>query len=273
MSQRTQPPFPIEIVEYILEKLTAEELSPVLRANSLLYAIAVRVLYRNVSDLPIRRTVPCLRTLGSGTTSATLVHNLNIDWTYCTPTGNLFRLLNCALQQLTALRHLSLEFSPHENQFSLAWLFDGCTFRLRTLATSIRCDFALAQFLETQPRIQELCLRGFQTNSPFILTPSALPELTSFRAVHAGAPVLSQVLRGRPVEGVSLSLFSEDGLAPLDTLTLSSRPIKRLTVMSLDHTSPCALLDEVAMRTPGLEALHIVILVAQFDRVRQFSSN
>ena len=69
------------------------------------------------------------------------------------------------------------------------------------------------------------------------------------------------------MESVSLSLFMEDGFAPLDTLRLSKREIKRLTIMSLDTTPPTVLIPEVAVRAPNLEALHIVVLMARYDEV------
>ncbi|GBE85675.1 hypothetical protein SCP_0801970 [Sparassis crispa] len=204
-------------------------------------------------------------TLATNQENAALVRKLSIDWTHHRVLGNLFRLLRHALEQLTSLHTLSVELSPDDNHFNLAWIFPERTFSLRTLSTSVRCDAPLARFLETQPRISELSLRGFQTSQPFNLNPSALPMLTSFRVVHAGTPVLSVVLKDRPIEGVSLSLFPDDGFLPLDTLRLPSRPIKRLTIMSLDSTPPNVLIPEVSVRLPRLEALHVVVLMAQYD--------
>ena len=95
-----------------------------------------------------------------------------------------------------------------------------------------------------------------------------MPHLRSFRTVHAGPSIISSVVRGRPVEGVSFSMFTEDGCLPLDSLLLSACPIKRLTIMSLDQTlAPNVLLPEIARRLPQLEALHVVVLMAVFDTV------
>jgi len=265
MLNKLRSVFPVEILEMIIQQLPQDGIPPVLRVNSLFNAIAVRILYHAIPDLPAARSVACLRTLASNVTNAGYVHRLSIDWSGRQVIGNLLRLLQRALKQLKSLQHLSLELSPHDNQFSLAWVFVDVPFSLRTLATSARCDTLLASFLETQPLLHELCLRGFQTTSPFVLSHSALPRLTSFRTIHAGVPVLSQVMRGRPIEAVSVSLFAEDGFAPLDTLRLSSIPLKRLTIMSLVEAQPHKLLYEIAERMPQLEALHVVVLLAHYN--------
>ncbi|OBZ72822.1 hypothetical protein A0H81_07048 [Grifola frondosa] len=257
--------FPVEILDYIFQELDHSHLTALLRVSSFFHAIAARILYRVIPELSLARCVRCLKTICANPRIALLVHKLSVNWTECIGVGNLFRLLHRALGRLTFLRHLSVELSQHDNHFSLGWMLSSCRAPLQTLGTSIRCDESLAEFLNGQSCLTELSLRGFQTRQPFILSPTAMPKLTSFRAVHAGSPVLSEVIRGRPVEGVSLSLFMEDGYKPLDTLMLSSRPIKRLTIMSLDNTPPNVLLPEVARRLPELEALHIVVLMAQYD--------
>lgn len=249
-------------------------LPAVLRVNKLLYALGLRVLYRTITDLSSIRAVRFLRSLDRGSKinlgrkPCAYVHTLHLEFPLVRATSNLLRLCKRVLNSMTSLQDLSLEFSLHDNYYPICWFLEGCTFQLRSLALSLRCDQQLANFLETQHDLRELCLRGFQTTSPFVLTSSALPKLASFRAVHAGTPVLEAVIKDRTIDSVSLSLFTEDGFAPLDTLRLSKRDIKRLTIMSLDNTPPCTLITEVAERAPNLEALHIVVLMARFDKVR-----
>lgn len=259
--------FPVEIQDLIFQELEMGELPPVLRVNSHFNSIGTRILYRIIPELPMNRCIACLKVLCATPANAALVRKLSIDWSSHRIVANLFRLLRSTLSHLSALRHLSIELSPQDNHYSLAWLLHGCQSRLRTLGTSIRCDPQLAEVLETQPELVELCLRGFQTKQPFTLSDGAMPRLRMFRAVHAGPAVISSVVRGRPVEGISLSMFIEDAFLPLDALMLSSRPIKRLTIMSLDNTPPNVLLPEIANRLPELEALHVVVLMAMFDRV------
>jgi hypothetical protein len=47
-------------------------------------------------------------------------------------------------------------------------------------------DPDLAAFLESQPEIRDLSLRGIPayTSNPFTLPPFALPHLESFRSIH-----------------------------------------------------------------------------------------
>ncbi|THH26458.1 hypothetical protein EUX98_g7732 [Antrodiella citrinella] len=262
---------PVEVLEFILSELPIAALPATLLLNRLLYTLAIRVLYRIIVDLTPARTIRFLKTMAKSSFSASsrkpysVVRKLHIDFSRHRVTSNLLRLIHAALLNLTSLQDLSLEFCLHDNHYPISWFLEGCTFQLRMLAISLRCDQQLANFIERQQDLRELCLRGFQTTAPFVLSSDALPKLTSFRAVHAGAPVLEAVIKGRAIESVSLSLFIEDGFAPLDTLKLSKKEIKRLTIMSLDTTPPTVLIPEVAERTPHLEALHIVVLMARYD--------
>ncbi|KAH9840657.1 uncharacterized protein C8Q71DRAFT_794799 [Rhodofomes roseus] len=255
---------PIELIELMLQELAQKDLSPVLQTNRTFYSIAVRLLYRKIGDLPIARLVACLKVLECHATFPAFVHDLYIDWSQYHVTANLLRLLRRILQQLRNLRFLHVELSPRDNLASHAWVFVDGPYRLRTFTTSTRCDNALARILERQPLIQELSLRGFQTNMPFVLSSTALPQLNSLRCTHADASVIAEVIRGRPVEGISISLFADEGLDPLDTLRLPSISLKRLTLMALDDVPATNLLREVAERVPQLEALHIVVLLSHY---------
>lgn len=53
----------------------------------------------------------------------------------------------------------------------------------------------MAAFLESQPEIRDLSLRGMPvyTSSPFTLQPSALPHLETFRSVHVDPDTLREV--------------------------------------------------------------------------------
>ncbi|EMD35910.1 hypothetical protein CERSUDRAFT_115821 [Gelatoporia subvermispora B] len=266
MSARPRAVFPVEILELIFSDLDIEDFPSIIAANHQFNCIASRCLYRCIPEMKPRRTIGCMKTLEANKDIATLVRTLRINYGVHRPIGNFFRLLHRVLVKTTSLRHFSIELSQHDNHYTrTAWLFQGCRFSLRSLTTSMICDTTLARFLETQHEIFELCLRGFQTTSHFDISPSALPALTTFRAVHVGAPILTEIITGRPVEAVSLSLFPEDGFTPLDALRHSRTPIKRLTVMSLEFSGPEQLIAEVSSRLPQLEALHIVILALSYS--------
>lgn len=149
------------------------------------------------------------------------------------------------------------------------------------------CRRPLAHFLETQGSIEELTLRGYQTdavmflpfidhvNGPlaipadevFVLSASALPQLHVFNAVHADASLIRAVVKGRPVSVVSVPLFPEMSVASLDALCASSVPLKRLSVISFDPTAPGFMFEALARRFVDLEALHLVMLMAEYNQV------
>lgn len=146
----------------------------------------------------------------------------------------------------------------------------------------------MAAFLESQPEIRDLSLRGMRacTSSLFTLQPSALPHLETFRSVHVDPDTLRevspsplslllgyaymeppQVIATRPVQGISLSLFSEHGYRALEVLARTSTPVRRLTILIVDASAPNELFPQLAVRLPHLEALHIVALVQHYNLV------
>lgn len=262
-----QAALPIEILELTLQQLERKDIPSVLRTNGTFYDIAVRILYRSIPYLPVARSIACLKILKHNPTLATLVHDLSIDWSNYRVTGNLLRLLRSVLQQLNHLQSLSLELSPVDNHGTHAWVFEDAPFSLHAFTTSSRCDDVLASVLERQPCIRDLSLRGYQTNVPFTLTSSALPRLESLRCTHAGAGVVAEVIRGRPVGTMSISLYADEGFEALDTLLLARSSLRRLTLMALDELSATSVLNEVAARVPQLQALHIVVLLSQYTYV------
>ena len=77
-----------------------------------------------------------------------------------------------------------------------------------------------------------------------------------------------QVIATRPVQGISLSLFSEHGYRALEVLARTSTPVRRLTILIVDASAPNELVPQLAARLPHLEALHIVALVQRYNLVR-----
>lgn len=267
---RSHSTYPLEILDHILEDLPRHDLSVVLRVNKSFYTVGTRILYRSVVDLKPRQSIACLESLRGNTANTTFVRDLEIDWTKYQLVANLLRLLHSVLRSLTSLTSLSIDLSAEDNQRNVTWIFDGCTFSLRHLSISICCDAALACFLDHQPRITELCLRGFGTACPFSLAATSLPLLRNFRVVLAGPSVVAEVVRGRPVEGVSLSLFEEDGFQSLDALRSSACPITKLSILYFGNKTLNLLLPEVSIRMPQLEGLHIINSMANCNRVRHF---
>ncbi|GLB42750.1 hypothetical protein LshimejAT787_1201990 [Lyophyllum shimeji] len=278
----TRSTLPVEILDYILQSLTRSELLPCLTLNSAFYNITSRVLYRALEDLEPAQSVACLLQLEQNPRVQPFVRKLEIDWnTQTSPTVNLYRLLHRVLKKVTALTVLSLEFPRPDTPL---WILNGCTFSLRHFSTSLPCDQALARFLDTQPSLTELTLRGFPqgadnimppflsfspshataSRNTFTLSPGALPKLSSLRTVHGGPAIIASVVNGRPVQMASIALFPTSSSESLKALSLSASPMRRLSIMSFDPAVQDYLLSEIATRFPQLEALHIVILLSEY---------
>ncbi|KAH7918720.1 hypothetical protein BV22DRAFT_1024101 [Leucogyrophana mollusca] len=253
---------PNETLELILGDVSRNDLGVILRTSSFFHSIASRVLYRSISELSPLRATQVVKTLSQNDAHALLVRHLELGWADSHVTGNLLRLLNHALKRLKLLHSLALEFSSLYNNADISWIFGGCSVQLKCFTTSFKCDKDLASFLSTQTRMRELSLRSSEFTDEFHLPPTAMPNLSAFRTVLPCPAVTATVVRGRPVENVSISLSPGDTSASLDALLQSSKELKRLTVMSFETGEPKMLIPEVAKRLSGLEALHIMILMA-----------
>jgi hypothetical protein len=255
---------PVETLELIFNHLDRCELIPLLGSNSILHNIASRAVYRNIPETSSVKALKLIKTLTSNATYSRHVRSINLDFANNLLTANILRLLNRALQKLKSLTALILDFSQTDNAADITWIFQGCSFSLTTFTSSMRCDRSLAKFLGIQPTITELCLRGFNKEYEFALEPEALPKLEHFRTVLSYPSIIGEVLRGRPVESVSMSLYPGDVCRSLDTLLLSATAIKRLTVMSFEIDPPITLLPLIADRLPHLEAFHLVVLMTHY---------
>ncbi|KAJ3730566.1 hypothetical protein EV361DRAFT_794719 [Lentinula raphanica] len=274
------PTLPIEILDFILQYLQSQnDLCNVAISNKHLSDVAMRSLYHTIKigfAKPME-SVKCLQTLSKNPRLALMVRSFDIHWSNISyPTRNLYTLAVRALSNTSLLNTLSIDVPSDFHP----WDLSSCTFQLKKFSASFPCDQSLIQFLEAQPSLLDLTLRGFNSDPaefsfnlntfnlnpnpvPFALSPEALPRLTRLRAIHAGPDIISSILKGRPVTQVSMPLYADCVCRSLDVLNMSSEPIERLNIISFDPNAPVYLLDEIADRLPYLEALHIVILLAQ----------
>ncbi len=286
ISPSTRSRLPPELLSLIFSRVCRRDLALLTQASNAFYNIAIRLLYQDITlrSLPTHQWIRCLRTLTQNPSLPPLVRSLDVEWQPFQPTQNLYRLLHTVLKSLTSLNFLNLDFPTHQ---SPTWILDGCTFSLRHFTTSLHCKAPLARFLESQPGIVELTLRGFQNAksslNPFnILSPEmdieplstdfelkhdSLPSLTLFNAVHAGPPIIRTVAHGRGVRTASVPLFPRCATGTLDALTLTSGSIRRLSLISFDPEAPSFLFAQLAERFPRLEALHVVLLLTQCNSV------
>ncbi|KAG6841601.1 hypothetical protein C0991_009357 [Blastosporella zonata] len=271
---------PIEVLDNVLRYLPRPDLLPSLRVSSVFHDVARRVLYHNIEELKPVKWVTVLLRLDRDPRLQLLVRKLDLNWaSSMEPTRNLYRLLHSVLTKLKGLIALALEL-PRTG--SPIWLLDNCKFSLRYFSTSMPCDARLAQYLDGQPALTELTLRGYQpgisimpsflgfysepetTDSPFNILPTSLPKLSALRSIHGGPNIIASVVRGRPVDTASIALFPSMSSESLKALSLSTAPLRRLSIMSFDPAVGDYLMFELAQRFPHLEALHVVILLSQF---------
>ncbi|KAF9484530.1 hypothetical protein BDN70DRAFT_797457 [Pholiota conissans] len=283
-----RPKLPTEVLDIAFSMLSKNHLKPLLYTNSFISALAIRRLYSDVVLARPAVVVAFLTTVLKSERLPLLVRSLDINATNkALPTKNFYALLARGLRRMPGLVSLTLELpKPH----SPLWIFDGCTFRLTQFTTSMCSRRALARFLETQPAITELTLRGYQTESlippiisasgragsqkskgradpdAFILREGAMPNLRAFNTVHADEDLVRTIMEGRPVSVVSIPLFADTSAASLDALCSSSTPLRRLSAISFDPTTPEALFEALAKRFVDLEALHLVLLTAEYDQ-------
>jgi hypothetical protein len=207
---------PLELIDHILSFLSwPNDLYSLLFVKKFLSPIAERTLYRNIGDLPAQRAVRLLLSLANAPAPrCELVKSLSLDFSDNRVLFALELLIARVLRLLPRLRSLNVEVSIHENRHrALAWIFPrDAPFRLTSFATSIRfvsptffflradhvmlrLDQDLATFLESQPEIRDLSLRGIPayTSDPFTIPRSALPHLESFRSVHVDPDTLGEV--------------------------------------------------------------------------------
>ncbi|KAJ3565520.1 hypothetical protein NP233_g7581 [Leucocoprinus birnbaumii] len=296
------PLLPVEIIDNVCQRLAMRDITRVVRANSVLNAVGTRRLYHTIGAefFPIR-LLRCLISLDHSKDLPLLVRTLDINMINNSPTRGFYVLLERVLKKMVNLTTLVIELPKrHSPTWALPMpqpaLSKSHIFRLRSFTTSMHCKPPLAHFLDSQPEITELTLRGINSDSsnplfpfittlfhsvgalppdnplvsslspqpsPFALLPTSLPKLSHFNAIHAGPTIIRDIITARPVTHMSIPLFPPHTMETLSALSLASKPLTRLSVMSFDPTAPHFLFSELSARFPELEALHIVVLMAE----------
>ncbi|KAF9442503.1 hypothetical protein P691DRAFT_681381 [Macrolepiota fuliginosa MF-IS2] len=296
------PVLPLEIIDNVCQRLALRDLAALVRANTTLNAVGTRRLYHTINvDLPPARLLRCMITLDRSADLALLVRTFEVNLIAHMPTRAYYLLLERVLKKMIHLTTLVVELPKRHSPTWVLPVPSPTSpsqiFRLRSLTISMHCKPPLARFLDSQSEVTELTLRGINSDSsnplyPFITTlfhsvggvlgadnpfsaaisskpsqftllPTSLPKLSHFNAIHAGPTVIRDVITSRPVTHMSIPLFPPHTMDTLSALSLASKPLARLSVMSFDPTAPHFLFNELSARFPDLEALHVVVLMAE----------
>lgn len=255
----TMSNLPIEILDHVFRHLSLHDLSIIMQTSRLFYNISAPILYDSIPSLPLARSNSCLSSLCNNEFTVSLVRSLTIDWRRhvihdcVTQFGSTADLLNECLRRLHRLTALTLIL---DHAYVCGQTFSGCSFTLSSLTTSFHCDSDFIAFLESQPNIVTLDLTCQERPPPFTINPSALPMLKSFSSNYVSPDFLGEFLRGRPVEQVDLASCFVLNLSVLDILSLSTRPIKRLTICEVDGSAQ-DVVQALRTRAPHVEDLYM----------------
>ena len=233
-------PIPVDVLEHILGHLDKASLAKICQLNKICCSCAQDVLYRNIR---IDDSFKVCETLAQSTHLASRVRSFDIyNFTRRTVHDE---LLQKSLQNMTNLRILVFYCSADLS------VLDGCTFRLVSFHTGYyQSDHLLVPFLHSQPSLTDVAV-GLSSNNDVALASTCLPNLTRIKACFSWLP---QLIPNRPVSEV-LALGSGDGSVDLSFFTLSTAPIRKLSIdyLYLDST-PVPLLASIF---PSLTYLYL----------------
>ncbi|CAE6346460.1 unnamed protein product [Rhizoctonia solani] len=213
--RRAPAHLPVEVIGLIMVHLGEGDLSQASLVSQLFHRECIRIMYRIIPRMSLRRSTMAICALARSPKLASLVQSYTITLKHADPTGNLFRLLAKAISHMGNLRSLSFEVPGNKS-----WILHGCTANIRWFKTSLEFDDGLAAWLATKLSIHDLILTRAKA---FSIQPYHLPNLS----IVFGTPatVLSAV-SGRPVASVCFGL---NGPVMLDLSNLSK------TTVSVDH--------------------------------------
>lgn len=285
------PILPIEVINNVCQRLHICDLANLVRANSILNVVGTRQLYHTIGvEMHPVRLLQCMISLDRSADLPLLVRTFEVNLVNNLPTRTYYLLLERILKKMVSLTTLVVELPKHH---SPTWALpmpplstassksSSRIFRLHSFTTSMHCKSSLARFLDSQPEITELTLRGINSDlynlttlsplaaflvpqpSQFILLPTSLPKLSHFNAVHAGPTVIRNIISSRPVTHMSIPILPSQTMDTLSALSSSSKPLMKLTVMSFDPTALQYLFPELSKRFMELESLNIVALMAE----------
>jgi hypothetical protein len=280
----------VEVLDLIICHLNSTNLPPVCLSAKFMNSVAIRRLYESIQLCKPMISYQCLRTLATSPELASFVRKIKLEWaTIRGLTRNFYLLALRAFQQMEHLESLALDMPPDDGAL---WTLSCASFRLEAFSTSCYCDEALAVFLDAQPSIKKLTLRGLDKSIPIsigniledddaissdnppgptsfttALKPSSLPDLSELRVIHAGPSILSSLITGRSLARITTPIFSGCTSEVLSVLHKSSNTLRVLNLISYDSEDPISVLAEVVECFPSLSGLHLTFCATDFSEV------
>ncbi|KAJ8521725.1 hypothetical protein ONZ45_g1629 [Pleurotus djamor] len=154
-----------------------------------------------------------------------------------------------ALRITSRLRYLNIHINS--SAASVAWILQGCAFRLRGFHCDLDWDLDLVTFLNTQTDLDDLYILDYQEDTPSTVSSSpslrllstALPNLSTLECTFSEAAVA--IVPGRPITHLK-SCFSrtviEEKHAEMSLLFSkirhSSRRLRALDIADSSYTEP-----------------------------------
>ncbi|OAX44129.1 hypothetical protein K503DRAFT_778732 [Rhizopogon vinicolor AM-OR11-026] len=247
----TTPP---ELIHHILAYLGNADLVNTAIVNPTFRGVSQRMIYRNVEPTE-NMVIPCLRCLASyphlaSCTRALVLSDVTRPYDVF---SNYFNLLRRALLNASSLMDLTLLLDGHYAKY-----LHGCSFRLRSLTTTLAWDCDFIKWMSEQTELQNAMFGGRFARDT-ILPCDILPKLTR---VSSSPLILAAVVPNRKIKEVEIclvqhELFKDDILnTASNILSYSTGPLTALQIITyLSNTQDAlAALMTIPKNLPTLDS-------------------
>ncbi|KAG2055733.1 hypothetical protein BDR06DRAFT_933277 [Suillus hirtellus] len=245
---------PSELIHHILKYLGNKDLVNTAIVSQSFRSISQRVIYRNVEPSE-DMIIPCLRCFALYPHLASCARTLILaDATrHYDVFFNYFNLLRRALLNASSLTDLTILLDGPYAKY-----LHGCSFRLRSLTTTLDWDKDFIKLITEQTELRNAMFGGKFVND-MVLPSDTLTKLTR---VSASPLVLAAVVPNRKIKEVELcllhqALFKDDILnTASNILSYSTGPLTALQVITRlsDTTSALAAFKAIAKNLPKLNS-------------------
>ncbi|TFK43162.1 hypothetical protein BDQ12DRAFT_709004 [Crucibulum laeve] len=246
---------PVELLDAFCFYLSPADLASLCRTSSVLYPVAQRLLYREVSIDFIAQNLSVVVTLAKKPRIASYVRKLAIRLSpFSTLFSSFYSHLRTALSSMHELTSLDL-FADASASWVLRTPEDTTYPRLTHFASSFAFDEHVVHFLQKAGALLDLevdSLPSLDSRTLPSLSAVSLPRLTDFTGSSQAAQV---IVPGRPVDTIHLNSgdMTED---VAESLAMSTAHV--LVLGATTSSRPVPLLGSLAQRMPHLVYLRMM---------------